>query len=136
VRDLSEVVHAERAMLQEQLHDAAPGKLAFHSPCTLQHGQRIRGLIEPLLELAGYQLTAVPDPHLCCGSAGPYALLQPELAAELRTRKLGALTSGQPGAIATANIGCMMHLQAKTELPVRHWIEYLDSALTHCTRRS
>jgi glycolate oxidase iron-sulfur subunit len=136
VLDLCEVVHAERATLQQQMSTQIPSKeraagneLAFHAPCTLQHGQRIRGQIESLLQTAGYQLTAVKDPHLCCGSAGPYALLQPELATELRARKLAALTAGQPQGIATANIGCLMHLQAGVELPVRHWIEYLDAAM-------
>jgi glycolate oxidase iron-sulfur subunit len=141
VLDLCEVVHAERGALQQQMQQQGPvkdqasvkdgsgSKLAFHSPCTLQHGQRIRGQIESLLQIAGYELTAARDPHLCCGSAGPYALLQPELATELRDRKLAALTVGQPQGIATANIGCLMHLQARTELPVRHWIEYLDAAM-------
>jgi glycolate oxidase iron-sulfur subunit len=129
VRDLCEVVHAERGSLQTLLPSSSRGKLAFHSPCTLQHGQRIRGQIEGLLSLAGYQLTPVPDAHLCCGSAGPYSLLQPELATELRKRKIAALASGQPQGVATANIGCQMHLQAGSELPVRHWIEYLEAAL-------
>jgi glycolate oxidase iron-sulfur subunit len=130
VLDLCEVVHAERGALQQQMNDeVAASKLAFHSPCTLQHGQRIRGQIESLLQMAGYELTPVRDAHLCCGSAGPYALLQPELAAELRARKLAALSAGQPQGIATANIGCLMHLQARAELPVRHWIEYLDAAM-------
>ena len=105
------------------------GRIAFHSPCTLQHGQQLRGEIEALLERVGYELTPVRDAHLCCGSAGTYSLLQPEIANELRARKLAALEEGAPQAIATANIGCLMHLQAPSATPVRHWIELLDAAL-------
>jgi glycolate dehydrogenase iron-sulfur subunit len=105
------------------------GKVAFQSPCTLQHGQQIRGKVETLLRRAGYELTAVDDAHLCCGSAGTYSLLQPELAGELRRRKLAALEAGLPQCIATANIGCLTHLQGGTATPVRHWIDLLDEAL-------
>jgi glycolate dehydrogenase iron-sulfur subunit len=105
------------------------GKVAFQSPCTLQHGQQIRGKVETLLRRAGYELTAVDDAHLCCGSAGTYSLLQPELAGELRRRKLAALEAGLPQRIATANIGCLTHLQGGTATPVRHWIDLLDEAL-------
>ena len=122
--DLSEVLRQERGQLAA---GGSRGKLAFHSPCTLQHGQKIRGVIEELLTAAGYQLVPVADGHLCCGSAGPYALLQPELAEELRRRKLTALTAANPQAIATANIGCLMHLQGAAAVPVQHWIEFLDA---------
>jgi len=105
------------------------GRIAFHSPCTLQHGQQLRGKVEALLTRVGYELAPVRDAHLCCGSAGTYSLLQPEIAGELRARKLAALEEGAPQAIATANIGCLMHLQAPTATPVRHWIELLDAAL-------
>ena len=105
------------------------GRIAFHSPCTLQHGQQLHGKIEALLERVGYELTPVRDAHLCCGSAGTYSLLQPEIANDLRARKLAALEEGAPQAIATANIGCLMHLQAPSATPVRHWIELLDAAL-------
>jgi glycolate oxidase iron-sulfur subunit len=105
------------------------GRIAFHSPCTLQHGQQIRGKVEALLMRVGYELTPVRDAHLCCGSAGTYSLLQPELAGELRARKLAALEEGAPQAIATANIGCLAHLQRPGATPVRHWIELLDAAL-------
>jgi glycolate oxidase iron-sulfur subunit len=100
--------------------------VALQSPCTLQHGQQLRGKIEALLGAAGYQLTPVDDAHLCCGSAGTYSLLQPDMATELRSRKLTALTAGTPDVIATANIGCLAHLQGATATPVRHWIELLD----------
>ncbi len=129
VLDLSEVLQSQSARLREQLPAGGRGKLAFHSPCTLQHGQRIRGVVEQLLTLAGYELTHVADAHLCCGSAGPYSLLQPELANELRQRKLTALSAGAPQVIATANIGCLMHLQAGAQVQVRHWIECIAEAL-------
>ncbi len=130
-RDPAEVVAAERESLQAQLA-AAPGtlgKVAFHSPCTLQHGLRIRGVIEGLLAVAGYDLVPVADGHLCCGSAGTYSLLQPKLSRCLRDNKLAALMAGSPLFIATANIGCLTHLQAGSVLPARHWIELVDAAL-------
>jgi len=107
----------------------AAGRIAFHSPCTLQHGQQIRGAVESRLARAGFELTGVRDAHLCCGSAGTYSLLQPAIAGELRGRKLAALSEGQPEQIATANIGCLTHLQGASQVPVRHWIEALDAAL-------
>lgn len=105
------------------------GKLAFHSPCTLQHGLKIRGVIEAFLSAAGYSLAFVADAHLCCGSAGTYSLLQPELSGKLRENKLAALSAMAPQVIATANIGCLTHLQAGSVLPVRHWIELIDGVL-------
>jgi glycolate oxidase iron-sulfur subunit len=117
-KDLSEIVPLPQSTKRQ--------RIAFHSPCTLQHGQQIRGRVEALLAAAGYQLTPVDDAHLCCGSAGTYSLLQPALAGELRGRKLAALQAGGPAQIATANIGCLAHLQSGSELPVRHWIELLD----------
>ncbi|HQU80049.1 MAG TPA: glycolate oxidase subunit GlcF [Azonexus sp.] len=130
-RDPSEVLAAERERLQGQLAatPAARGKLAFHAPCTLQHGLKIRGVIEELLTAAGYALVPLADGHLCCGSAGTYALLQPELSLRLRDNKLAALTAGSPLAVATANIGCLTHLQSGSALPVRHWIELIDEVL-------
>jgi glycolate oxidase iron-sulfur subunit len=104
------------------------GKVAFQSPCTLQHGQQVRGKVERLLQAAGYSLTHVDDAHLCCGSAGTYSLLQPETANELRARKLAALQAGAPRWIATANVGCLSHLQGEAQTPVRHWIELIDIA--------
>ncbi len=130
-RDPSEVLAAEQARLSVLLQDKARprGKLAFHAPCTLQHGLRIKGVIEQLLQAAGFDLTPVADAHLCCGSAGTYALLQPGLSNRLRHNKLSALSAGSPAAIATANIGCMTHLQAGCALPVRHWIELMDEVM-------
>jgi glycolate oxidase iron-sulfur subunit len=100
--------------------------VAFQSPCTLQHGQQIRGMVEARLARAGFELAEVRDAHLCCGSAGTYSLLQPAIAAELRARKLEALQEGAPDCIASANIGCLSHLQVQAGVPVRHWIELLD----------
>jgi glycolate oxidase iron-sulfur subunit len=130
-RDPSEILVAERATVLGLLAkvEGQRGKLAFHSPCTLQHGLKIRGTIEEFLWAAGYALTPVADAHLCCGSAGTYAILQPELSARLRHNKLAALNAGSPQAIATANIGCLTHLQAGSLLPVRHWIELIDEVL-------
>ena len=131
-RDVSEVIAAEKPRLLELLAGSKPlprSKIAFHAPCSLQHGQQIRGVVEELLAAAGYDLTPVADSHLCCGSAGTYSILQPEIATRLRDNKLAALCAGMPQAVATANIGCLAHLQGGTELPVRHWIELLDQRL-------
>jgi glycolate oxidase iron-sulfur subunit len=131
-RDIGEVIAAEKARLLELLAAGparAPVKLAFHAPCTLQHGQKIRGVVEELLAAAGCELTPVADSHLCCGSAGTYSILQPELSQRLRQAKLAALAAGAPQAIATANIGCLMHLREGAALPVRHWINLLDERL-------
>lgn len=128
-RDPAEIVAAEGERLRPLLKSVARGRLAFHSPCTLQHGLQIRGVVEQLLSAAGYELTPVADSHLCCGSAGTYAVLQPELAQRLRSNKLAALNAGGPAVVATANIGCLSHLQAGSTLPVRHWIELIDEAL-------
>lgn len=130
-RDPSEILAEETEKLLSFLehNKLERGKLAFHAPCTLQHGLRIKGVIETLLQAAGYTLTPTPEAHLCCGSAGTYALLQPDLSTRLRERKLEALSGGAPACIATANIGCLTHLQAGCTLPVRHWIELMDEVL-------
>ena len=101
-------------------------RVAFHAPCTLQHGQRLKGAVEGVLTRLGFELTPVRDAHLCCGSAGTYSLLQPALARQLRDNKLAALKAGGPEAIATANIGCQLHLEAAAGQPVMHWLELLD----------
>jgi glycolate oxidase iron-sulfur subunit len=131
--DLSEVVLREKERLLELLGTVRPdsaGKLAFHPPCTLQHGQKVCGVTEEILRAAGYALTSVENSHLCCGSAGSYSVLQAELAYQLRDNKLAALTAGAPQAIVSSNIGCLTHLQSGTDLPVRHWIEMLDRRLS------
>lgn len=128
-RDLSEIISAESVRLTQIMRPAKREKIAFHAPCTLQHGQKIVGVIERLLSSAGFELSAVNDAHLCCGSAGTYSILQPKLSQQLRDNKLVALQSNAPHSIATANIGCLTHLQSGTNMPVRHWIELLDEAL-------
>lgn len=124
-RDAAEIIALENLTVLGKLGHGK--KVAFQAPCTLQHGQRITGLIERVLTQTGYTLTAVPDAHLCCGSAGTYSLLQPQLAAALRADKLTALTREAPDIIATANIGCQLHLGATAPIPVKHWIELLDA---------
>ena len=123
-RDLSEVVADEDCSGLAPV--GAPRRVAFHSPCTLQHGQRLRGVVEGILERAGFELSVVGDAHLCCGSAGTYSILQPELSRELLSRKIENLEAGRPEAIATANIGCFAHLATASSVPVRHWIQLLD----------
>jgi glycolate oxidase iron-sulfur subunit len=127
-RDLSELV--EPTDLQRTgLTSAQRSRVAWQAPCTLQHGQRITGRVEAMLEATGYRLSAVRDAALCCGSAGTYSLLQPDLSRELRRRKLEALTADRPDVIATGNIGCLAHLRESSTVPVRHWIELLDDAM-------
>jgi glycolate oxidase iron-sulfur subunit len=101
-------------------------KVAFHAPCTLQHGQQLKQVVEPLLSRLGFAMTPVPDGHLCCGSAGTYSITQPELSARLLANKVEALESGRPELIATANIGCQLQIGGGTEIPVVHWLELLD----------
>lgn len=120
-KDISEVVAAEDLTVFK----ADNRKIAFHSPCTLQHGQKLTGVVEAILEKTGYRLAVVADGDICCGSAGVYSLLQPELSGQLRVNKLGALEVNQPDIIATANIGCLSHLQSGSSKKVVHWIELL-----------
>ena len=129
-RDTVEVVAAEWTRIAPKVAmDMGSRKVAFHSPCTLQHGMRLRGRVEEILHALGLELTGVPDAHLCCGSAGTYSILQPELSRELKANKLAALESGEPEVIATANIGCLVHLADGAKCPVRHWIELLDARM-------
>ncbi len=128
-RDIAQVVAPEAEALVKQLRPGT-ARLAFQSPCTLQHGQGIRGLVEGLLTRLGVELLPCADSHLCCGSAGTYSLLQPELSGELRSRKLAALQRGGPEAIVSANIGCITHLGYASAVPVQHWIEWVDARLT------
>jgi glycolate oxidase iron-sulfur subunit len=133
-KDLSELLPALLPMLQQQLqpHKAQQqGLLALHPPCTLQHGQQLKGGVETHLSALGFKVrVASNEAHLCCGSAGTYSVLQPTIATQLRDRKLGNLNEMQPQAILSANIGCITHLQSGTPLPVRHWVEALDAALS------
>ncbi|MHB8345934.1 MAG: glycolate oxidase subunit GlcF [Acidiferrobacterales bacterium] len=124
--DVSEVLAREDLSALTRTGKTA-ARIAFHSPCSLQHGLKLAGVVESILTDAGFELTVVPDAHLCCGSAGSYSLLQPRLSRRLLHQRLAALESGQPAAIGTANIGCLAHLQSRATVPVKHWIELLDS---------
>ncbi|MBC3411894.1 glycolate oxidase subunit GlcF [Pseudomonas sp. SWRI51] len=126
-KDIVEVLSAEPI---EQLGVQADRRLAFHCPCTLQHALKLNGAVEGLLTRFGFSLTAVPDSHLCCGSAGTYSITQPALSQRLRDNKLNALESGNPDVIVTANIGCQTHLDGAGRTPVRHWIELVEEALS------
>jgi glycolate oxidase iron-sulfur subunit len=127
-RDVSEVIAGEIERI-EPLIAKKGGRVAFHPPCTLQHGLALHGVTESVLQRAGFELAPVPDSHLCCGSAGTYSLLQPELSQQLRANKLAALATGEPEAVLTANIGCQAHLAAAADLPVVHWITALEARL-------
>jgi glycolate oxidase iron-sulfur subunit len=140
-RDLSELLPDLVPLLAPKLAAKAPPppdvpagpmprRLAFHPPCTLQHGQQLRGGVESGLRALGFEVNlAVGEAHLCCGSAGTYSVLQPELSHQLRDRKLGQLLPTQPDCIVSANVGCIQHLQSGTGTPVRHWVEVVDEAL-------
>ncbi len=127
-RDLSEILQPSDFARVGLVRANGP-RVAWQSPCTLQHGQRVTGRVEALLEAAGFRLEPTSGATLCCGSAGTYSMLQPELSRELRRRKVEGLTIGSPEYIASANIGCRMHLAETSPVPVRHWIELVDEAL-------
>jgi glycolate oxidase iron-sulfur subunit len=129
-RDLSELLPQLATALKEQLRGVPADRLVFHAPCTLQHGQKLRGGVESHLRQLGFNVApACEESHFCCGSAGTYSVLQPTLAVQLRDRKLENLVKSAPGTILSANIGCIQHLQSGTSTPVLHWIEALDRAL-------
>ncbi|KIF81218.1 glycolate oxidase subunit GlcF [Noviherbaspirillum autotrophicum] len=128
-KDLSEILPAFEADLQKKLAGKIKKRVAYHPPCTLQHGQQIRGKVEGVLRAVGVDVQLCADSHLCCGSAGTYSVLQPELSYQLRDRKLANLDATQSETIVSANIGCITHLQSGTETPVQHWIELVDNAL-------
>ncbi|WP_024658463.1 glycolate oxidase subunit GlcF [Pseudomonas syringae USA007] len=125
-KDLVEVLRDEPL---DSLGIKADTRLAFHCPCTLQHAQKLGGEVERVLTRLGFNLTSVPDGHLCCGSAGTYSITQPVLARQLRDNRMNALESGKPAVIVTANVGCQTHLASASRTPVRHWIELIDEAL-------
>ena len=130
-RDLSELLPDLVPELKTKVRPK-DARLAFHPPCTLQHGQRLRGGVETALNALGFDVRiASNEAHLCCGSAGTYSVFHPELANALRDRKLANLDELAPSAIVSANIGCIQHLQSGTTTPVRHWVEALDDALAH-----
>lgn len=126
VRDVAEIVSAHLPLLREHFSGTPAERVVFHPPCTLQHALRIRGVVETVLGTTGADLRPFADGALCCGSAGTYSLLQPELAGQLRDRKLDALLAAKPARILTANLGCMSHLAGASPVPVEHWIEWLD----------
>ncbi|WP_395702777.1 glycolate oxidase subunit GlcF [Aquabacterium sp.] len=130
-KDLSELLPDLVPLLKDKLQPRdVPRRLAYHPPCTLQHGQQLRGGVETALAELGFTVQlAASESHLCCGSAGTYSVLQPALSHQLRDRKLGHLAALQPEAIVSANIGCIQHLQSGTATPVQHWVEALDEAL-------
>jgi glycolate oxidase iron-sulfur subunit len=132
-RDISELLPMLLPELKARIQPEAlraAGLQAYHPPCTLQHGQQLKGCVEKHLGELGFEIkTACNEAHLCCGSAGTYSVLQPELSLQLRDRKLGHLKALEPQGIVSANIGCITHLQGGTGLQVRHWIELLDAAL-------
>lgn len=123
-KDPIELLEAEVKRLQPALN--VPHRIAFQAPCSLQHGQQLAGRVEALLTRIGFTLTPVADAHLCCGSAGTYSLLQPELSKQLQARKITNLQAGAPELIATANIGCLTHLNEVSAVPVRHWVELVQ----------
>jgi len=131
--DLSEILNAEQAALKQLMPSASPHlaktKVAVHTPCTLQHGQKINGLLETILTVAGFEVVDAPERHVCCGSAGTYSILQPELSQRLMKNKVAALESNRPECIVTANIGCLLQLRGGTQKPVSHWIALIDGAL-------
>ena len=126
-KDLSEIMPAFEQQLVAKVK--VKKRVAYHPPCTLQHGQQIRGKVESVLRAVGVDVTLCADSHLCCGSAGTYSVLQPELSYQLRDNKLKNLEATEADEIVSANIGCLTHLQSGTDMPVRHWIELIDSAL-------
>ena len=128
-RDLSELLPALVPALRGRLANLPSGPVAYHPPCTLQHGQKLRGGVEQHLRALGFDVQLPQESHLCCGSAGTYSVLQAPLSQQLRTRKLGHLDALAPVVIASANVGCITHLQGGTPVPVRHWVELLDEAL-------
>ena len=125
--DISEVIAAENLSELKRSSHGDTVKVAFQAPCTLQHGQQLPGRVEGILDDLGYSLTTVRDAHLCCGSAGTYSILNPEIATRLKEQKLEALMQEGPEIIATANIGCLTHLQSGSSIPVAHWITLVDS---------
>jgi len=127
-KDISEIIHGENLTPYKNNSNI---RIAFHAPCTLQHGMKLNGIVENILETAGYQLTTINDKHLCCGSAGTYSILQSKISNQLVKNKINNIESACPELIVTANIGCLHHLQSKTSLKVKHWVElfYDDNLL-------
>jgi glycolate oxidase iron-sulfur subunit len=128
-KDISEILPHFEPLLVSLLRGKTSRRVAYHPPCTLQHGQQIRGKVESVLRAIGIDVALCGDSHLCCGSAGTYSVLQPDLSYRLRDQKLASLEATHPEEIVSGNIGCLTHLQSGTTTPVRHWIELIDDAL-------
>lgn len=128
-RDLSEILAGFEDQIAAQAKGREGPRVAYHPPCTLQHGQQIRGKVERVLHAAGVDVVLCADNHLCCGSAGAYSVLQPQISQALRERKLASLAATGADEIVSANIGCQAHLQSGTQMPVTHWVEMLERAL-------
>lgn len=126
-KDISEILIQEDLQQLKINNGTQTKRVAFHSPCTLQHAQKIIGSVETILQQVGFSLTTIVDSHLCCGSSGTYSILQSKLAQQLLNNKLTALQRDKPDCIVTANIGCQLHLATKSSIPVKHWIELLDN---------
>jgi glycolate oxidase iron-sulfur subunit len=122
-KDISEIIINEDI---STLKVKGTERISWHPPCTLQHGQKINGVVEKILGSCGYELLAVNDQHLCCGSAGTYSILQPEISQQLQANKIKNLREQKPEMIVTGNIGCQTHLQEVSDVPVIHWIHLLD----------
>ena len=129
-KDLSEILPEFEVDLVNKLRVKIQKRIVWHPPCTLQHGQQIKGNVERLLRSVGVDVSLCADSHLCCGSAGTYSVLQAKLSYQLRDNKLHNLLATEPEVILSANIGCLTHLQSGTETPVQHWVELLDQALS------
>lgn len=138
VKDIAEIIAAEwrDELLPEQPASQRPPRIVFQSSCSLQHGEKLNGVVEKLLKRAGFKLLPVSYGFMCCGAAGTYSLLQRTLSESLRANKLDALMASRPAAVATANIGCLAHLDAVSPVPVQHWIEMLDARLSGRVTRS
>jgi glycolate oxidase iron-sulfur subunit len=126
--DISEYLQQQNLAYLPFVHSR---RIAFHAPCTLQHGHGITGVVESLLQQRGYELTHTIDPHLCCGSAGTYSILQPELSQRLLHNKLDSLLTDSPEVIATANVGCLLHMRSTSTVPVVHWLQLLIDDTRH-----
>ena len=127
VKDISEIIfHEDLSILNI---DTGNRKVAFHSPCTLQHGQKLNGVVESILTRLGFHLTDVADAHLCCGSAGTYSITQSKISQQLLANKVNALQHDYPDVIATANIGCQMHISSSADVAVKHWVELVGEVL-------
>jgi glycolate oxidase iron-sulfur subunit len=129
-RDVAELLAEHAGALRELQKNTTSQRVVFHPPCTLQHAQQVRGVVESILTTLGADVLPFAEGHLCCGSAGTYSVLQPGLAQQLRERKLAALMAPQPEIILSANVGCISHIAGAAQVPVQHWIEWLDAKMS------